>query len=122
MHRRPPRSTRTYTHYPYTTLFRSERFVTRKIVSAACRIASGSNERLTLGKLSIIRAWGWAPEYVEAMWKMLQREKPDDYVIATGQSHCLEKFVELAFQEPGLVFGDTEIGSAALRDSGCQKV
>src|SRR3546814_18676526 len=81
-----------------------ERFVTRKIVSAACRIASGSNERLTLGKLSIIRDWGWAPEYVEAMWKMLQREEPDEYVIATGQSHNLAKFVELDLMEAGLDF------------------
>src|SRR3546814_18113405 len=69
-------------------------------------VCSSDLERLTLGKLSIIRDWGWAPESVEAMWKMLQREEPDDYVIATVQSHSLEKFVELAFMEAGLDFRD----------------
>jgi GDPmannose 4,6-dehydratase len=81
---------------------RPERFVTRKIVSAACRIASGSAERLTLGNLSVVRDWGWAPEYVEAMWMMLQRSVPDDFVIATGTSHSLERFVEMTFAELGL--------------------
>jgi GDPmannose 4,6-dehydratase len=81
---------------------RPERFVTRKIVSAACRIASGRRERLTLGNLSVVRDWGWAPEYVEAMWMMLQRDVPDDFVIATGTSHSLEKFVEMTFAELGL--------------------
>lgn len=81
---------------------RPERFVTRKIVSTACRIAGGGTERLALGNLAIIRDWGWAPEYVEAMWKMLQRDAPDDYVIATGQSHSLEEFVERVFAELGL--------------------
>lgn len=76
---------------------RPERFVTRKIVNAACRIAGGSNERLTLGSLDVCRDWGWAPEYVEAMWLMLQQEEPDDYVIATGESHSLEEFVAEAF-------------------------
>ncbi len=82
--------------------FRPVRFVTRKIVSAACRIAKGSDETLLLGDLSIARDWGWAPEYVEAMWRMLQRERPEDFVIATGQSHSLQEFVDTAFQRAGL--------------------
>ena len=81
---------------------RPERFVTRKIVAAACRIAAGSRERLVLGNLAIRRDWGWAPEYVEAMWRMLQQDEPDDYVIATGESHSLESFVAVAFDCVGL--------------------
>lgn len=76
---------------------RPHRFVTQKIIQAAHRIASGSDERLILGRLDIQRDWGWAPEYVEAMWLMLQREDPIDVVIATGEAHRLEEFVELAF-------------------------
>src|SRR5690606_21601688 len=85
---------------------RPERFVTRKIVSAASRIAAGSKEKLTLGNLSIVRDWGWAPEYVDAMWRMLQLDTPDDFVIATGQSHSLERFVEEAFTQLGLNYRD----------------
>lgn len=85
---------------------RPERFVTRKIVSAAARIARGSNEKLLLGNLAIARDWGWAPEYVEAMWMMLQRDEPGDFVIATGRSHTLQAFVELAFAEAGLDWRD----------------
>jgi GDPmannose 4,6-dehydratase len=81
---------------------RPERFVTRKIVNGACRIAAGKQERLQLGNISIQRDWGWAPEYVEAMWLMLQPETPDDFVIATGESHSLEEFVEAAFSCVGL--------------------
>ena len=81
---------------------RPERFVTQKVVSAACRIAAGSRERLQLGNLAIQRDWGWAPEYVEAMWLMLQQPTADDYVIATGQTHSLEAFVEEAFRLHGL--------------------
>src|ERR1700682_6115784 len=61
---------------------RPERFVTKKIVAAACRIAAGSGEKLTLGNTSIRRDWGWAPEYVKAMWLMLQQREADDFVIA----------------------------------------
>jgi GDPmannose 4,6-dehydratase len=85
---------------------RAERFVTRKIVAAACRISRGSNERLSLGNLSVQRDWGWAPEYVEAMWMMLQQEKPENYVIATGKSHTLEDFVDRAFAGVGLDWHD----------------
>jgi GDPmannose 4,6-dehydratase len=78
---------------------RPERFVTRKVVAAACRIARGSRERLELGDLSVRRDWGWAPEYVDAMWRMLQREQAEDYVIATGATHSLQDFVQLTFAE-----------------------
>lgn len=81
---------------------RPERFVTQKVIMAANRIASGSRERLQLGNLAIQRDWGWAPEYVEAMWLMLQQPIADDYVIATGQTHSLEEFVAEAFSLHGL--------------------
>ena len=76
---------------------RPERFVTQKIVAAACRIAKGSQETLSLGNMHIQRDWGWAPEYVEAMYLMLQQSEPSDYVIATGESCYLEDFVAAAF-------------------------
>ncbi len=76
---------------------RAERFVTQKIVRAAARIAAGSKEKLTLGNLDIHRDWGWAPDYVEAMWLMLQQDKAEDYVIATGQTCALEDFVSKVF-------------------------
>ena len=81
---------------------RPQRFVTQKIVAAACRIAQGSPEKLHLGNISIQRDWGWAPEYVEAMYLMLQQEQPDDYVIATGESCTLAEFVARAFECVGL--------------------
>jgi len=81
---------------------RPERFVTRKIIASACRIAAGSGERLRLGNTTIQRDWGWAPEYVDAMWRMLQQERADDFVIATGKSHALAEFADLAFQYFGL--------------------
>ncbi|MEH2250275.1 GDP-mannose 4,6-dehydratase [Nostoc sp.] len=81
---------------------RPERFVTQKIVAGACRIAQGSNEKLYLGNIQIQRDWGWAPEYVEAMYLMLQQEQPDDYVIATGESSSLEEFVAAAFASVNL--------------------
>ena len=76
---------------------RPGRFVTQKIVSAAVRIAGGARETLTLGRLDIVRDWGWAPEYVEAMWRMLQQEVADDFIIATGKAFSLEDFVATAF-------------------------
>jgi len=85
---------------------RPERFVTRKIVAAAARIARGSKEQLRLGNVRIQRDWGWAPEYVDAMWRILQQPAPDDFVVATGKSHSLEHFVELAFREAGLQWRD----------------
>ncbi|WP_026957085.1 GDP-mannose 4,6-dehydratase [Algoriphagus vanfongensis] len=77
---------------------RPERFVTQKIIQTAKRISAGSDEKLILGRTDISRDWGWAPEYVEAMWMMLQGDLPEDYIIATGQSHSLQEFVELTFQ------------------------
>ncbi|MFI5355597.1 MAG: GDP-mannose 4,6-dehydratase, partial [Desulfobaccales bacterium] len=85
---------------------RPTRFVTKKIVAAACQIAQGSRDKLTLGNISIQRDWGWAPEYVEAMRLMLQQDQPDDYVIATGESHSLEEFVAAAFTQVGLDWRD----------------
>jgi GDPmannose 4,6-dehydratase len=85
---------------------RHERFVTKKIVASACRIARGSDEKLKLGTLSIRRDWGWAPEYVEVMWRMLQADNPEDFVVATGESHSLEDFVRLAFDIVGLDWRD----------------
>jgi GDPmannose 4,6-dehydratase len=85
---------------------RPERFVTKKIIAAACRIKRGSNERLVLGSLSVRRDWGWAPEFVEAMWRMLQQHDPEDFVIATGESHSIEEFVELAFRHQNLDWRD----------------
>ncbi|MBU0689939.1 MAG: GDP-mannose 4,6-dehydratase [Gammaproteobacteria bacterium] len=76
---------------------RHPRFVTRKVVSAACRIAAGSSEKLALGNISIVRDWGWAPEYVEAMWRMMQLDQPEDFVVATGTSHSLQEFVACVF-------------------------
>jgi GDPmannose 4,6-dehydratase len=81
---------------------RPRRFVTQKIVHGARRIAQGSGERLVLGRLDIQRDWGWAPEYVEAMWRMLQQDSPRDLVIATGTTHKLEDFVAEAFAVHGL--------------------
>lgn len=81
---------------------RPARFVTSKIVSTAVRIAKGSNETLKLGNIDVYRDWGWAPEYVEAMWKMLQLKTPTDFVIATGQQHSLRQFTAKVFELLGL--------------------
>jgi GDPmannose 4,6-dehydratase len=81
---------------------RPERFVTQKIVATACRIAQGSHEKLYLGNMSIQRDWGWAAEYVKAMYLMLQQSQPDDYVIATGESHSVSEFLTLALEFAGL--------------------
>lgn len=81
---------------------RPERFVTQKIVRSACRIAAHKQGKLKLGNLSVQRDWGWAPEYVDAMWRMLQQDQPEDYVIATGNTSSLEDFVAEAFRLVGL--------------------
>ncbi|HBG05764.1 MAG TPA: GDP-mannose 4,6-dehydratase [Geobacter sp.] len=93
---------------------RPERFVTRKIVATACRIAAGSGEKLHLGNISIARDWGWAPEYVHAMWLMLQQELPEDYVIATGQTSTLEEFIDATFSRLGLEWKDYVVHDATL--------
>ena len=76
---------------------RGETFVTRKITRAVARISAGLQDKLYLGNLDSRRDWGYAPEYVEAMWMMLQHHEPDDFVIATGESHTVREFAELAF-------------------------
>ena len=81
---------------------RPERFVTQKIIRAVKRIAQGSNEKLKLGRLDIARDWGWAPEYVDAMWRMLQQDQAQDYVIATSTTITLEEFLQAAFAEADL--------------------
>lgn len=78
--------------------FRPSHFVTQKIVHAVKEIAAGHQSQLNLGRLDIARDWGWAPEYIEAMWLMLQQEKPEDFVIATGTTITLMDFVEAAFK------------------------
>ena len=93
---------------------RPQRFVTQKIVSAASRIANGSKEKLHLGNISIKRDWGWAPEYVEAMYLMLQQDQPDDYVVATGQSYSLEDLVARAFSCVGLEWKDLVVTDPSL--------
>lgn len=93
---------------------RPQRFVTQKIVHAARRIAGGSNERLTLGRLDISRDWGWAPEYVIPMWGMLQQDAPGDFVVATGESNRLEDFVAAAFGHFGLDWHDYVESDSAL--------
>jgi GDPmannose 4,6-dehydratase len=86
--------------------FRPERFVTQKIIRTAARIATGSSEKLTMGNVDIQRDWGWAPEYVKAMWMMLQLDQPQDFVIATGKTVSLEYFIEQTFQFFGLHYKD----------------
>lgn len=81
---------------------RGETFVTRKITLAAARIAQGKQEKLYLGNLSSLRDWGYAPDYVECMWLILQQEKPEDFVIATGEQHSVREFATLAFRHAGI--------------------
>ena len=81
---------------------RGETFVTRKITLAAARIAQGFQDKLYLGNLNALRDWGYAKDYVECMWLMLQQEQPDDFVIATGQYHSVREFCTLAFKEVGI--------------------
>lgn len=88
--------------YNHESPRRGENFVTRKITLAAARISRGLQQGLALGNLDSRRDWGYAPEYVEAMWRMLQQERPGDYVLATGQSHSLADFLAAAFGAVGL--------------------
>lgn len=81
---------------------RGETFVTRKITLAAARIAQGKQEKLQLGNLSSLRDWGYAPDYVECMWLILQNDKPEDFVIATGEQHSVREFATLAFSYAGI--------------------
>lgn len=97
---------------------RGETFVTRKITQAACKQKVGSPEILYLGNLNAKRDWGYAKDYVEAMWLMLQQEKPDDFVIATGETHTVREFVELTYKELGI---DIEWQGSDLNEQGIDK-
>jgi GDPmannose 4,6-dehydratase len=97
---------------------RPNRFVTQKIIQGVKAIAEGRQAKLQLGNLDIWRDWGWAPEYVEAMYRMLQPEQPRDYVIASGMSHSLREFVGAAFEDAGLDSQDQlEVVSSLMRPS-----
>jgi GDPmannose 4,6-dehydratase len=93
---------------------RPKRFVTQKIIDGVCKIAQGKEKYLYLGNTSISRDWGWAPEYVEAMYLMLQQDQPDDYVIATGKSYKLEEFVAEAFKCVSLNWQDHLVTDQSL--------
>ena len=97
---------------------RPDRFVTRKIVAAACRIAKGSHEKLRLGNIEIIREWGWAPDYIEAMWMMLNQESPSDFIVGTGVPISLRDFVQTVFAELNLDWTRfVEVENSLLRPS-----
>ena len=85
---------------------RGETFVTRKITRAVAKIANGSKEKLYLGNLDAVRDWGYAKEFVESMWLMLQQDKPDDYVVATGVGATVKDFAQVAFEHVGLNYED----------------
>ncbi|OUS09148.1 GDP-mannose 4,6-dehydratase [Rhodobacterales bacterium 52_120_T64] len=107
--------------FNHESALRPKRFVTQKIVSAVQDIAAGNSDRLFLGNIDISRDWGWAPEYVEAMWLMLQQKTPENFVIATGETNSLENFVELAFKKAGLDWKDhVEFNDALGRPSDIQ--
>jgi GDPmannose 4,6-dehydratase len=100
--------------FNHESYLRPNRFVTQKIVSSAVAISNGSPNKLTLGRLDIARDWGAASEYVEAMWLMLQQDKPEDYIIASGVSSTLEEFVNEAFSCVNLNWRDHVVQDKAL--------
>lgn len=100
--------------FNHESCLRKEIYVTQKIISAAKRIADGSKEILHLGNIDITRDWGWAPEYVEAMWLMLQHEDPEDFVIGTGQSFQLKDFLATVFSSISLDWQDWTVVQADL--------
>jgi GDPmannose 4,6-dehydratase len=89
-------------------------FVTRKITSGVARVLAGKTKNIHLGNLEAKRDWGHAREYVEAMWRMLQQPEPDDYVVATGETHSVQEFVELAFAHAGLDYREHVVSDPAL--------
>lgn len=97
---------------------RGEEFVSRKISMGACKIASGSSEKLYLGNLDAKRDWGYAKEFVYGMWQMLQLEKPEDFVLATGKTHTVRQFVEKAFDKLGI---DIEWQGKGEEEKGIEK-
>jgi GDPmannose 4,6-dehydratase len=100
--------------YNHESPRRDSRFVTKKIVRAACRIARGLERTLELGDISVVRDWGWAPEYVEAAARILALDAPDDFVIASGNSISLERFVAAAFARAGLRSSDHVVHNRGL--------
>ena len=98
---------------------RGETFVTRKITRAAARIKQGIEEKLLLGNLNAKRDWGYAPEYVEGMWRMMQLDHPDDFVLATGEAHTVREFVDLAFKELDMEL--EWVGKGAEEKAVCKK-
>lgn len=88
--------------FNYESPRRGETFVTRKITRAVARIRAGLQEKLYLGNLEARRDWGYAPDYMHALWLMLQQDRPEDFVVATGESHTVREFLEAAFQHAGL--------------------
>jgi GDPmannose 4,6-dehydratase len=99
--------------YNHESERRGETFVTRKITRAVARIKAGMQEKLYLGNLATRRDWGYAPEYVEAMWRMMQLDEPTDFVIATGVSHSIEEFAQFAFEHAGLDWHDYVVANDA---------
>ena len=96
--------------------------MTSKIVQTACAISEGRAEKLKLGNINVHRDWGWAPEYVQAMWLMLQRDVMEDYVIATGETHSLEDFIAEVFGNLGLNWKDhVEHDNSLMRPSDIEK-
>ena len=104
--------------FNHESQLRGENFVTRKITRAVARIKLGLQKKIYLGNLNAKRDWGHAADYVEAMWLVLQQEKPDDYVIATGESYSVRDFVELAFSEIGI---EIEWAGFGLEEKGVDK-
>jgi len=106
--------------YNHESPRRGEMFVTRKITRAIGRIMTGQQQELTLGNLDVRRDWGFAGDYVKGMWQMLQAEKPDDYVLATGTTHSLREFCELAFQfaETPITWQGTGVDEVGLTAAG----
>jgi len=103
---------------------RGETFVTRKITRGACRIKEGFQSELILGNLNAKRDWGFAPEYCEGMWKILQQDKPDDYVLATGETNTVRRFVYLTFKELGIKirWSGSGVNEVGIDDSSGNKV
>lgn len=94
---------------------RPDHFVTKKIISTACKIHRNKAQRLSLGNINIERDWGWAPDYVEAMWLMMQQEQPKDYIIATGKSHSLKEFIDITFNALDLNWEEHVVIDEVLR-------
>ena len=97
---------------------RGETFVTRKITLAASRIAQGLQKKLYLGNLNALRDWGYAKDYVECMWLILQQDKPDDFVVATGEQHSVREFCQYAFKEAGI---EIEFKGEGVNEKGYNK-